>query len=79
LYWLAIIGVLTSIVSAYFYLRVIVDMFMREAEPEREVMPVNYRPLNFTVNASALIVMGLGILPMSVLSVAQLAAKLLVG
>jgi NADH-quinone oxidoreductase subunit N len=79
LYWLAIIGVLTSVVSAYFYLRVIVDMFMRDAEPEREVTPVNYRPLNFTVNASALIVVGLGVLPMSVLSVVQMAAKLLVG
>ena len=79
LYWLALIGVLTSVVSAYFYLRVIVEMFMREAEPEREVMPVNYRSLNFAINASALIVMGLGVLPMSVLEVVQLAAKLLVG
>ncbi|HZY42872.1 MAG TPA: NADH-quinone oxidoreductase subunit N, partial [Anaerolineae bacterium] len=79
LYWLAIIGVLTSVVSAFFYLRVIVDMFMREAEPNREDMPVNYRPLNFTVNASALIVIVLGVIPMSVLSMVQLAAKLLVG
>ena len=79
LIWLAVIGVLTSLVSAYFYLRVIVDMFMRDAEPGREVTPVNYRPLNFTVNASALIVIVLGILPVSVLSVVQLAAKLLVG
>jgi NADH-quinone oxidoreductase subunit N len=79
LYWLAIIGVLTSVVSAYFYLRVIVDMFMRDSEPEREVAPVNYRPLNFTVNASALIVVVLGVIPMSVLSLVQLAAKLLVG
>jgi NADH-quinone oxidoreductase subunit N len=79
LYWLAIIGVLTSVVSAYFYLRVIVDMFMREGEPEREVSPVNYRPLNFTVNASALIVIVLGVIPMVLLSVVQMAAKLLVG
>ena len=79
LYWLAIIGVLTSVVSAYFYLRVIVEMFMREAEPERDVTPVNYRPLNFAVNASALIVIGLGVIPMAALSVVQLAAKLLVG
>jgi NADH-quinone oxidoreductase subunit N len=79
LYWLAVIGVLTSLVSAYFYLRVIVDMFMRDGEPGREVTPVSYRPLNFTVNVSALIVIVLGILPVSVLSVVQLAAKLLVG
>lgn len=79
LYWLAIIGVLTSVVSAYFYLRVIVDMFMRDAEPEREVSPVNYRPLNFAVNASALIVIVLGVIPMALLSLVQMAAKLLVG
>ena len=79
LYWLAIIGVLTSVVSAYFYLRVIVDMFMRDGEPAREVSPVNYRPLNFAVNASALIVIVLGVIPMAFLSVVQMAAKLLVG
>ncbi len=33
---LAIIGVLTSLVSAYYYLRVIVFMYMREGEPETE-------------------------------------------
>jgi NADH-quinone oxidoreductase subunit N len=35
-YWLAIIGVLTSIVSAYYYLRVVVVMYMRDGEPETE-------------------------------------------
>ncbi len=31
--WLAIIGVLTSLISAYYYLRVLVIMYMREGEP----------------------------------------------
>jgi NADH-quinone oxidoreductase subunit N len=31
---LAIIGVLTSLVSAYYYLRIVVVMYMREGEPE---------------------------------------------
>lgn len=31
---LAIIGVLTSLISAYYYLRVIVIMYMKEGEPE---------------------------------------------
>jgi NADH-quinone oxidoreductase subunit N len=37
-YWLAVIGVLTSLVSAYYYLRVVVMMYMRDGEPaiERE-------------------------------------------
>ena len=32
---LAIIGVLTSLVSAYYYLRVVVTMYMQEGDPER--------------------------------------------
>lgn len=32
--WLAVIGVLTSILSAYYYLRVVVNMYMREGDPE---------------------------------------------
>ena len=32
--WLAIIGVLTSLISAYYYLRVLVIMNMQEGEPE---------------------------------------------
>ena len=30
-YWLAIIGVLTSVVSVFFYLRIVVMMYMTEA------------------------------------------------
>jgi len=32
--WLAVIGLLTSLVSAYYYLRVVVMMFFREGEPD---------------------------------------------
>lgn len=32
--WLAIIGVLTSLLSAYYYLRVVVNMYMQDGDPE---------------------------------------------
>jgi NADH-quinone oxidoreductase subunit N len=35
-YGLAIIGVLTSLISAYYYLRVIVIMYMRDGDPQAE-------------------------------------------
>jgi len=35
-YGLAVIGVLTSLISAYYYLRVVVIMYMRDGEPETE-------------------------------------------
>src|SRR5262245_60962141 len=34
--WLAIIGVLTSLISAYYYLRVVVTMYMKDGEPTTE-------------------------------------------
>lgn len=55
--WLAILGLLTSLVSAWYYLRIIVVMYMRDGNPEvsRELW-VNLVP---SVLALALIVIGL--------------------
>jgi NADH-quinone oxidoreductase subunit N len=75
---LAIIAVVTSVIAAFFYLRVIVDMFMRDAEPEHEVQPVHYRVLDFTVGLSALAVLLLGIAPGLVLTLVQNAAQWLI-
>ena len=36
---LAILGVVTSLVSAYYYLRVVVNMYFREGDPEIEREP----------------------------------------
>lgn len=41
-YGLAIIGVLTSLISAYYYLRVVVIMYMQEGEPEARRDPWVY-------------------------------------
>lgn len=58
--WLALIGVLTSVVSAYFYLRVVTTMFMREPQGEGEVIPANApRSLAAAVSAAAVLVFGL--------------------
>ena len=37
--WLAVIGVMTSLISAYYYLRVVVNMYMHEGDPEVEPTP----------------------------------------
>ena len=39
-YLLAVIGVVTSLISAYYYLRVVVTMYMREGEPRDHVRAV---------------------------------------
>jgi NADH-quinone oxidoreductase subunit N len=71
-YWLAILGVLTSVVSVFFYLRIVVMMYMSEAAPEADVR----RP---TVSATAMAglalataaVLYLGVLPTRVLDLAR--------
>ena len=64
--WLAVIGVVTSLVSAYYYLRLIVVMYMQEGQPVTTSRPA----LNFTVGLTALATVVLGLLPYSVLAIA---------
>jgi len=69
-YWLAILGVLNSAVSVYYYLRVTVLMYFRE--PEREITGLQFSPAS--VLALLLAVIGtlyMGIFPANVLSLAQ--------
>ncbi len=65
--WLAIIGVLTSVVSVFFYLRVIVMMFMT---PAAGPMPLPAVPklAGAALLVSALIVFYLGVLPTQVMN-----------
>ncbi len=65
-YWLAIIGVLTSVVSVFFYLRVVVMMYMTPAESQARV-PVIPRLAGAALVVSAAVVFYLGILPTRVL------------
>jgi NADH-quinone oxidoreductase subunit N len=56
---LAIIGVLTSLVSAYYYLRVVVNMYMREGDPTIEREPW----LDFTTAITAIATVALSFVP----------------
>ncbi len=58
---LAIIGVLTSLVSAYYYLRVVVTMYMREGDAETTREPW----LDFTWGLTALATVVLSFVPMA--------------
>jgi NADH-quinone oxidoreductase subunit N len=69
-YWLAILGVLNSAISVYYYLRVTVLMYFRESE--REITGLEFSPAS--VLALILAVIGtlyMGIFPANVLSFAQ--------
>lgn len=67
LVWLAVVGALTSIVSAFYYLRVVVNMFMREGDPqvEREWW------LEFSIGATAVITVIVSLYPFPLFDWAQ--------
>ncbi len=64
--WLAVLGVLFSVVGAYYYLRVVWYMYFEA--PTGEVRPMPSPDLRFIVSANGLAVLGLGILPGPLLS-----------
>jgi len=77
LVWLTIIGVVNSAVGAYYYLKVIVVMYMREAREEVPILPVPpalAAALGITLAATIY----LGVLPGRILDFAQRSAKQLV-
>ncbi len=59
--WLAIIGVVTSLVSAYYYLRVVVTMYMKDGEPEIE----RETWLGLTTGVTAVITVVVSLVPQS--------------
>ena len=56
---LAIIGVLTSLISAFYYLRVVVNMYMREGDPAVE----SETWLNLSTGVTAVLTVALSLVP----------------
>jgi NADH-quinone oxidoreductase subunit N len=65
--WLAIVGVLTSVISVFFYLRIVVMMYMTSASSASPI-PATPRVAGFALVVSAILVFYLGILPTQVLN-----------
>jgi NADH-quinone oxidoreductase subunit N len=66
LLWLALVGVLTSLVSAYYYLRIVIIMYMQPGEGRSLSRPA----LNLAVGLTALATFIFGILPGPLLQLA---------
>jgi NADH-quinone oxidoreductase subunit N len=74
---LALVGVIMSVVSAYYYLRVVVVMYMREPAGEDTWSPVSPAAA-FALAVSAGLTLVLGVWPAPVLTLARLAARSLI-
>ncbi|MFC2063984.1 NADH-quinone oxidoreductase subunit N [Chloroflexota bacterium] len=64
---LAIIGVLTSLISAFYYLRVVVVMYMQEGDPQVESEPW----LNLTIGAATVATVVLSFIPAGLFNAAS--------
>ena len=62
-WWLALIGLLISIVSVFYYLRIIVNMWMREGEDEGRNFATSPLLAGVAVTAALLIVLGVLVSP----------------
>ena len=67
LLWLAVLGVITSLVSAYYYLRLVVMMFMRPGEP----LVSESWAARLSVGVMAFATVAIGLFPYPVLQFAQ--------
>lgn len=73
---LAVIGLLNSVLAAYYYLRVMVYMYMKEPEPGAPIaMPMRSGHVAAALLISAVLVVLLGLLPSGTLDAAILAAR----
>ena len=68
--WLAVIGVVMSAVSAYYYLRVVAAMYMREATPGEQPEPVS-GVLAATVAMAVVFTIGIGVFPQPFMNLAS--------
>jgi NADH-quinone oxidoreductase subunit N len=76
LIWLTLIGVLNSAIGAYYYLRIIVVMYMREPRKEVPVTPVSFA-LGSALAISVVVTIYLGVLPNRVLHYTESSARAL--
>jgi NADH-quinone oxidoreductase subunit N len=77
LYWLVVIGMINSVIAAYYYLRVMVYMYMREPRPGAVLaVPMRSGMVNAALILAAVFVLFLGLAPGSALHLAQSAVAL---
>jgi NADH-quinone oxidoreductase subunit N len=74
----ALIGVMTSVLGAYYYLRVVVYMYMRPVEEHLEVAPSSM-PLSAALWLAAGLVMWLGLNPSALIDLTKISASTIGG
>lgn len=71
-YWLVAIAVIFSAISAYFYLRIVMYMYMREPHTEVSLSPSPYIYAALILTTAG--VLAIGVMPAKVIAIARMAA-----
>ena len=71
LIWLTVLGLLNSAIAAYYYLRILVVMYMREPGASTENLPSAGPALKVAIYGSAVVTLLLGVFPSMVLDFAN--------
>ncbi len=77
--WLAVLAMLNSVISAYYYLRVVVNMYMKEPEKEAVVASRSPWTVSLALWLTALGTIFMGVIPGPVIVLAQESMKMLIG
>jgi NADH-quinone oxidoreductase subunit N len=75
--WLVVVGVLSSAVAAFFYLRVVVVMFLQEPGPAPEPTPSPSPLLRFALAVAGVLTVVIGLVPQALVDAARAAGKIL--
>ena len=73
LVWLAIVGVINSVISAYYYLRVVLNMFARDPATEDAFLPSPY--LGAALAAAVVGLFAIGVYPTPLIEASESAAR----
>jgi NADH-quinone oxidoreductase subunit N len=77
--WLVVIAIINSIISAWYYLRVILVAYMHDESTTRPIQLINSRPLAVAVGLAALLTLLVGMLPTKALTFSKTAGRSLGG
>jgi len=75
--WLAVVGVLNSVVSAYYYLRILKYIFLSEPDDDEKIDIFSMKPVLISALISMGIIFVLGVFPGPILEIAEIAADAL--
>ena len=75
LVWLAVIGVLNSVISAYYYLKVVLNMYTQDPPTEEAFQPSPY--LGFALGAAVIGLFAVGVFPDALLEASESAVAVL--